>query len=90
MNARGKTIMAWAIAADAVVLTHDLDFSAILAFAQHTKPSVVQIRAADLNPNHIGAQVVAAIQQTQIELTTGAIVSVDPLQARVRLLSLRP
>ena len=90
INARDETIMAWAIAVDVVVLTHDLDFSAILAFTQHTQPSVVQIRAADLNPDHIGAQVVAAIQQTHTELTTGAIVSVDPVQARVRLLPLSP
>ena len=89
-TAPDEAIMAWAIAADAVVLTHDLDFSAILAFTNHSKPSVVQIRAEDLNPDHIGAHVVAAIHQTQTELRAGAIVSVDPVRARLRLLPLQP
>ena len=89
-TARDEEIMAWAIAAEAVVVTHDLDFSAILAFTNHSKPSVVQIRAADLNPDRIGAHVVAAIHQTQTELQAGAIVSVDPVHARLRLLPLQP
>lgn len=85
-TARDEEIMAWAITADAVVLTHDLDFSAILAFTNHSKPSVVQIRAADLNSDHIGAQVVAAIHQPQTELRASAIVSVERVNARLRLL----
>lgn len=88
-TARDEEIMAWAISADAVVLTRDLDFSAILAFSKNTKPSVVQIRAEDLNPDKIGIHVVAAINQTRSELTTGAIVSVDPVHARLRLLPLQ-
>ena len=88
-TARDEEIMAWAISADAIVLTQDLDFSAILAFSKNTKPSVVQIRAEDLNPDKIGAQVVSAINQTRSELTTGAIVSVDPVHARLRLLPLQ-
>ena len=37
--------MAFAGANGCVVLTHDLDFGAILAATQGRKPSVVQIRA---------------------------------------------
>jgi hypothetical protein len=36
------------------------------------------------------AIVVAAIHQTQTELMAGAIVSVDPVHARLRLLALQP
>jgi predicted nuclease of predicted toxin-antitoxin system len=43
-------IMAYARAHGYVVLTHDLDFSAILAATQGTKPSVVQIRSAIRKP----------------------------------------
>ena len=80
--------MTWAISAEAVVLTNDLDFSAILAFTKNSKPSVIQIRVEDLNPDKIGPQVVSAINQTQTELAAGAIVSVDPVHARLRLLPL--
>jgi predicted nuclease of predicted toxin-antitoxin system len=82
-TARDEEIMTWAIWTDAVVLTHNLDFSAILAFSKNTKPSVVQIRAEDLNSDKIDAPVVSAINQTQSELTAGAIVSVDPVHARL-------
>ncbi len=88
-TARDEEIMAWAASADAIVLTHDLDFSAILAFSNNNKPSVVQIRAEDLNPDKIGAHVVSAINQTRSELAAGAIVSVDPVHARLRLLPLQ-
>jgi predicted nuclease of predicted toxin-antitoxin system len=45
MDAPDVEIMAHAAKFGYVVLTHDLDFSAILAANQGTKPSVVQIRA---------------------------------------------
>ena len=44
-NAPDSEIMAYAAGNDYVVLTHDLDFSAILAVTHGEKPSVVQIRA---------------------------------------------
>jgi predicted nuclease of predicted toxin-antitoxin system len=84
-----EQIMAWAIGADAVVLTHDLDFGEILAFTRDTKPSVVQIRAEDVNPDKIGKHVVSALNRLRPELTAGAIVSVDPSRARLRLLPLQ-
>jgi len=84
-----EEIMAWAIAADAVVLTHDLDFGTILAFTKNTKPSVVQIRAEDVNPDKIGGNVITAVDQLRAELSAGAIVSVDPVRARLRLLPLQ-
>ncbi len=44
-------IMAFARMQGYVVLTNDLDFSAILAVSHGEKPSVVQIRASNLNPD---------------------------------------
>jgi predicted nuclease of predicted toxin-antitoxin system len=54
MDAPDIEIMAHAAKYDYVVLTHDLDFSAILAATQGTKPSVVQIRSDNLSPAVIG------------------------------------
>lgn len=59
-NAPDTEIMAYARANNYVVLTHDLDFGAILAATHGEKPSVVQIRAEQLNPDVIGKQVVLA------------------------------
>ena len=58
-----------------VVLTHDLDFGAILAATQRRKPRVVQLRASDVRPEVIGLQVVAALRQLQVELDNGALIT---------------
>ncbi len=60
----------------------------ILAATQGDKPSVVQIRADDVNPDTIGARVVAAVRQVGADLEGGALLSVDPDRARLRLLPL--
>lgn len=65
INAPDSEIMDYAAANDYIVLTHDLDFSAILAATHGEKPSVVQIRAEDVNPDRIGAQVAAALRQME-------------------------
>lgn len=88
INARDEEIMAWASANHHVVLTHDLDFSSILAATKGTRPSVVQIRSEDVNPDVIGHKVVSAMLQMEQELMGGALVSVDPNRARVRVLPL--
>lgn len=81
-------IMAYAKVADYVVLTHDLDFGAILAATQGKKPSVVQIRASDVSPDVIGPQVVAALRQMASELDEGVLLTVEPSRARLRVLPL--
>jgi predicted nuclease of predicted toxin-antitoxin system len=47
-NALDQTIMAYAKSHGSVVLTHDLDFGAILAATHAAGPSVVQIRTEDV------------------------------------------
>jgi len=89
-NAPDSEIMAYATTNDYVVLTHDLDFSAILAATHGEKPSVVQIRAEDVSPDVIGLQVIAALRQMKSDLKEGALLTVDPNRTRLRLLPLRP
>ena len=87
-NAADTEIMAYAAANGYVVLTHDLDFGAILAATHGEKPSVVQIRAEDVSPDVIGTQVVAALRQMTAELDQGALLTVEPNRTRVRVLPL--
>ena len=89
VDAPDAEIMAHAAAYDRVVLTHDLDFGAILAAMGGTRRSVIQIRADDVSSDAIGAQVVAAIRQLEAELDAGALVTVEPTRARMRVLPLR-
>jgi predicted nuclease of predicted toxin-antitoxin system len=83
-------IMAFAKTHGYVVLTHDLDFGAILAATHGDKPSVVQIRAANLAPEVIAADVITAVRQLSTELEAGALLTVEPGRTRARLLPLEP
>ena len=49
VTALDTEIMTYAVEHGYIVLTNDLDFSAILAATRGAKPSVVQIRSDDLN-----------------------------------------
>src|SRR5437879_165970 len=66
-HALDAEIMAYARQRGYVVLTHDLDFGAILAATHGDRPNVVQIRAEDVRPAVIG--VITALQQMRAELT---------------------
>jgi len=87
-DARDSEIMAWATTNGYVVLTHDLDFSAILAATQGAGPSVVQVRADDISPDVIGAKIAKALHQMKSELEAGALLSIDNKSTRLRILPL--
>jgi len=85
-NASDAEIMAFARTHGYVVLTHDLDFSAILAATQGDKPSVVQLRAENVSPETIGSKVVLALSQMAEQLAEGALLTIDPDRTRLRIL----
>jgi predicted nuclease of predicted toxin-antitoxin system len=87
-NATDLEIMQFAKANDCVVITHDLHFTGILAATHGNKPSVIQIRSEDLSLKTIGKQILLALEQMGTEIEAGAIVTIDPMRSRVRLLPL--
>jgi predicted nuclease of predicted toxin-antitoxin system len=89
-DATDSEIMAFASANGFVVLTHDLDFGAILAANRERTPSVVQVRADDVSPEAIGKRVVDALRQMSGELERGALVTVDLIRTRLRVLPFPP
>ena len=88
-NAPDAEIMAYAVVNDFVVMTHDLDFSAILAATHGEKPSVVQLRADDVSADVIGRQVLIALRQMEAELQEGALITIDSNRTRLRVLPLQ-
>lgn len=86
LNASDSEIMAYAKVNDFIVLTHDLDFGAILAANHGKKPSVVQIRSEDVSPQAIGKYVITALRQMATELDEGALLTVDTNRTRLRVL----
>jgi predicted nuclease of predicted toxin-antitoxin system len=89
-NASDAEILGYAAANDYVVLTHDLDFGAILAITHGRKPSVVQIRSMDLSAERMAAQTIAALRHLQAELEAGALLTIEAERTRLRVLPLRP
>ena len=82
-------IMAWAREHGFVVYTHDLDFGAILAATQTDAPSVVQIRAADVTPEHAKNLLLGVLDRFGDALARGCLISADEANARVRLLPIQ-
>ena len=81
-------IMEYAHENDFVVLTFDLDFSAILSVSRASKPSVVQIRISLCQAEQAVDLIVSAMSRYADELEKGAILTIDTRKARVRLLPL--
>ena len=87
-GASDREIMEWTRTNGYTLVTHDLDFGAILAATRAEKPSVVQIRAQDINPYHARNLIVSALKQFKSHLDRGALVSVDETKSRARILPL--
>jgi len=88
-KATDATIMEWARRGGYVVFTHDLGFSALLAATNATGPSVIQMRTQDVLPEAIGRDVVQVLRAHAAALEDGAIVTIDNVTSRVRVLPIR-
>ncbi len=88
-RAEDTEIMDYARANDYVVFTHDLDFGAILALTQAESPSVMQIRAQNILPSHLANIVLSVLRTNQESLEQGALIVVDEVRSRVRILPLQ-
>ena len=73
-----------------VIVTNDLDFPQILAHTRHSAPSVVLLRGEPLVPEVRGPALLGALQDCELELNEGAIVTLDwSDKPRARVLPLR-
>ena len=81
-----RVIMDWAVRHKYIVFTHDLDFGTMLALSHATGPSVLQVRAKDILPNHLENIVIAALKRHDADLVSGSLVVVDETRTRVRIL----
>lgn len=88
-SASDRKIVDWAAENGYLVFTHDLDFGAILAANRLRLPSVIQLRSQDILPSSGAGAVLTAIERFRAELGDGALLSIDPPRARVRMLPLR-
>jgi predicted nuclease of predicted toxin-antitoxin system len=82
-------ILTWANEHAFVLITNDLDFSAILAAGGGASPSVAQIRTQDLLSDMVVSIVAKALDAHREDIERGALLSIDEAGTRVRVLPLR-
>ena len=87
-KAKDSIIMTWARENGCIVFTHDLDFGTILALTQATAPSVIQMRTENVLPEYLGETVVSVVKEYASQLQKGAIIVLDDLTHRLRILPL--
>ena len=89
VTAPDSEILKWANEHEFVLITNDLDFSAILAAGAVTGPSVIQLRSQDLLSDAAVSIVVSALEAHREAIERGALLSIDEAGRRVRMLPLR-
>jgi len=75
-----------AVRDDAVILTHDLDYGALLAFSGDRRPSVVIFRVRHAAPANLVDRFQAAWRGIEEPLSAGAVVVIEDAAVRVRRL----
>jgi predicted nuclease of predicted toxin-antitoxin system len=69
-----------------VVLTQDLDFSAIIALSGQQSPSLVSLRLASARVEYVNTVLAKVLPEVEEQLLAGAIVTVEDQRVRVRQL----
>jgi len=87
-NAPDKELFDWARDHNHAVFTHDLYFGAMLAATRAESPSVFQIRTQNVAPVFLSPRAIALLRRFETDLLAGALIVVDELRERVRLLPL--
>ena len=85
-NSSDSEIIELALHEKAVIVTQDLDFSALVAQSGLSKPSIVSLRVGNAKPDRISTILKAVLPQIEQDLQKGAIVSVEETEYRVRKL----
>jgi predicted nuclease of predicted toxin-antitoxin system len=85
-HAKDSEIIKLARCEKAIIITPDLDFSALIAKSGLSQPSVISLRVGNVKPSVISSILKMVLPLIEKELEAGAIVSVEESQYRVRKL----
>lgn len=88
-NASDETILDLARREGRVVITQDLDFSALLALGGYDRPSLVTLRLLDTDPDEVTQRLRQALSQVEVVLGQGCAVTVEETAVRARRLPIR-
>lgn len=85
-TASDAEILAWAQQHDYVVVTQDLDFSALVAIGRQGKPSLVTLRLSSAEPNEVAQRLLEILPNLERHLTQGVAATITDKAIRVRSL----
>lgn len=85
-TASDAAIVAAAITDEKIIVTQDVDFSAIVALSGSTRPSVVLLRLVTAKIETVNDVLERALPLIETDLAAGALVTVEEHQVRVRKL----
>lgn len=89
-GAPDEAVMAWARREEAVVVTYDADFAAMLVLGEQQLPSVVLFRDQQRRPEELAQLLIENLGEIEYSLSEGAIAVFDPTRVRVRDLPIDP
>jgi len=88
-NASDEDILSLAREQGRVVVTHDTDFSSLLALSGHDQPSLITLRLLNTDPQQVTQRLRQILPQTEDVLRQGCAVTVEDHTVRVRQLPIR-
>ena len=88
-NASDAQILVLARRQNRVVITQDLDFSALLALGGHAQPSLITLRLSNTDPSLVTERLRQILPQSEEALREGSAVTVDDATLRIRRLPIR-
>ncbi len=83
-NASDETIVAIALKEGRVILTQDMDFSAIIARAGQTVPSLLSLRLSSSRVEHVNAVLQRVLPDLELAVLNGVMVTVEDHRVRQR------
>lgn len=89
LGAPDSAVMHTATAENRTVVSVDTDFGELLALGRHPGPSVILLRRCPHAPEQQVRVLLAALDEIQESVAAGAVVTLTPDRARIRLLPIR-
>jgi predicted nuclease of predicted toxin-antitoxin system len=88
-KSKDKEVLAYAREYNKILIKQDLDFSTLLAVGGLNKPSVINLRFENANPDFVTNRIIKIVSEMAKELEEGVVISVDETSARYRNLPIR-
>jgi predicted nuclease of predicted toxin-antitoxin system len=83
-SAPDQTIIDYAARNDRIVLTQDLDFSALIALSGATRPSVITLRLSSSRIEHVNGVLEKLLPTVESEANVGNLITVEDRAIRCR------